>query len=112
MPHLHAKTISLIAGAILSQAMPASVSAQEAQDKAFSTGQFIAIAEFCGVPSPEMLALFKQRQKTAATQSGMTPEAFDAAFARSHKKALGYLAEYSEEEKEVTCQPLRAMANQ
>jgi hypothetical protein len=42
----------------------------------------------------------------------MTPEAFDAAFARSHKKALGYLAEYSEEEKEVTCQPLRAMANQ
>ncbi|SSW67488.1 hypothetical protein [Achromobacter agilis] len=111
MSHLPARPASYIAGAIL-LLTAACASAQETQSKAASAGQFHALADFCGVPSPEMMALFKERQKAAAVQSGIAPGAFDAAYAWSYGKARAALAEYDEEEKAETCRPLKAMAGQ
>lgn len=60
----------------------------------------------------QQLAAFTQTQKVAILQSG-TPEAiFDAGFSGAYTRTLARLTKAGEQERELTCQPLRAMAGQ
>ena len=42
----------------------------------------------------------------------MSSLAFDAEYLRAYTKARKEMADFGEEEKELTCQPMRAMAGQ
>lgn len=87
-------------------------SAQEGLDRATTLAQIHAMTEYCRVLTPELLELMKKKQQSAASESGMSSLVFDAAYLRAYTKARKAMAEFGEEEKELTCQPLRAMAGQ
>lgn len=109
MPCPQAKPAAFIAGAILALAIVPAW-AQPAPDKATSAAQFNALLEYCGVASAELREGFKQRQKAAAGEAGIAPEAFEAAYARSYAKTRAILAEDTEEQKARICQQFKGQA--
>ena len=111
MPHPLFKPAASAAAVVLSLGFGAA-SAQEGLDRATSLAQIHAITEYCGVLTPQLLELMKKKQQSAARESGVSSIVFDAAYLRGYAKARTALAEFGEEEKELTCQPLRAMAGQ
>ncbi|MGB3431426.1 hypothetical protein [Achromobacter sp.] len=109
MPHPLLKPAIWAAAAILSLGA-ATASAQENLERAVSLAQIHAIMEYCDVLTPELLELLKKRQQSATRESGVSSIVFDAAYLRAYAKARKAMAEFGEEEKELTCQPMRAMA--
>lgn len=111
MPHPLLKPAAWIAAAVLS--LPAATAlAQQNLERATSLAQIHAIMEYCKVLTPELLEILKKRQQSATPESGVSSLAFDAEYLRAYTKARKDMADFGEEEKELTCQPMRAMAGQ
>ncbi|MDF8363072.1 hypothetical protein [Achromobacter anxifer] len=111
MPRLVTKPAAWIAAAALSLGF-GTASAQQYEESATALAQIHAIMEYCGVLTPQMLDIMKQRKQKAARETGVSTLVYDAAYLRAYTKSRKMLDEYGEEEKELTCQPMRAMAGQ
>ncbi|WP_334159460.1 hypothetical protein [Achromobacter insolitus] len=111
MPHPLLTPVALAAAAFLSLGA-ATASAQANLERATSLAQIHAIMEYCGVLTPELLNILKKRQQSATRESGVSALVFDAEYLRAYTKARTAMADFGEEEKELTCQPMRAMAGQ
>ncbi|ADP17126.1 hypothetical protein AXYL_03806 [Achromobacter xylosoxidans A8] len=109
MPHPLLKPAAWAAAAVLALAA-ATASAQQNLERATSLAQIHAIMEYCKVLTPELLEILKKRQQSSARESGVSSLVFDAEYLRAYTKARKDLAEFGEEENELTCQPMRAMA--
>ncbi len=109
MPHPLLKPASWTAAAVLSLSA-ATASAQQNLERATSLAQIHAIMEYCEVLTPELLEVLKKRQQSATRESGASSLVFDAEYLRAYAKARKDMADFGEEEKELTCQPMRAMA--
>lgn len=103
MPHPLLKPAAWIAAAVLS--LPAATAlAQQNLERATSLAQIHAIMEYCKVLTPELLEILKKRQQSATRESGVSSLAFDAEYLRAYTKARKDMADFGEEEKELTCQ--------